>query len=49
MVTESVKTFFEQLRAQDPQLQREYERQAPRFEALRALIAARGSLDSDRR
>lgn len=40
----NVKTFFEELRRNDPELQSEYERQAPRFRALTALIALRQEL-----
>ncbi len=41
----NVKAFFEELRSNDPELQSEYERQAPRFRALSALIALRQELN----
>ena len=37
----TAKELFEQLRADDPELQREYDRLGPRFEMVDAIIKAR--------
>ena len=33
--------FFERLRAEDPELQREYDRLGPRFQLIDAIVKAR--------
>lgn len=37
----NAKDLFEQMRAEDPELQKEYARLGPRFEALDAVVKAR--------
>ncbi len=37
----NAKELFEQLRSEDPELQREYERLGPRFELIDAIVKAR--------
>ena len=37
----TAKEFFEHLRAEDPELQREYDRLGPRFQVIDALVKAR--------